>query len=43
MEQNTEPINKPIHLPSINLRQRRREYTMWQGAGGGVSLQQVMS
>ena len=34
MEQNREPINKPTHLPSINLWQRRREYTTWQAAGG---------
>ena len=27
-EQNREPRNKPAHLPSINLRQRRQEYTM---------------
>ena len=28
MEQNREPRNKPIHLWSINLQQRRQEYTM---------------
>ena len=28
MEQNREPRSKPIHLQSINLRQRRQEYKM---------------
>ena len=28
MEQNREPRNKPTHLWSINLQQRRQEYTM---------------
>ena len=28
MEQNREPRNKPTQLRSINLRQRRQEYTM---------------
>ena len=28
MEQNREPRNKPTHLWSINLRQRRQEYTV---------------
>ena len=28
MEQNREPINKPTHLQSINLQQRRQEYTI---------------
>ena len=28
MEQNREPRNKPTHLPSINLQQRRQEYAM---------------
>ena len=28
MEQNREPRNNPMHLPSINLQQRRQEYTM---------------
>ena len=28
MEQNREPRNKPTHLRSINLQQRRQEYTM---------------
>ena len=27
-KQNTEPRNKPTHLQSINLQQRRQEYTM---------------
>ena len=38
MEQNTEPRNKPTHLWSINLRQRRQEYTMEKRQ----SLQQVV-
>ena len=37
-EQNREPRNKPIHLRSINLRQRRQEYTMEKRQ----SLQQVV-
>ena len=28
MEQNREPRNKPTHLQSINLQQRRQEYKM---------------
>ena len=28
MEQNTEPRNKPTHLQSISLQQRRQKYTM---------------
>jgi len=28
MEQNREPRNKPRHIRSINLQQRRREYKM---------------
>ena len=28
MEQNREPRNKPMYLWSINLQQRRQEYTM---------------
>ena len=28
MGQNREPKNKPTHPPSINLQQRRQEYTM---------------
>ena len=28
MEQNREPRNKPTHLQSINLQQRRQEYAM---------------
>ena len=28
MQQNREPRNEPIHLQSINLPQRRQEYTM---------------
>ena len=28
MEQNREPRNKPTHLWSINLQQRRQEYTV---------------
>ena len=28
MEQNTEPRNKPMHLWSINLPQRKQEYAM---------------
>ena len=38
MEQDKEPRNKPTHLRSINLRQRRQEYTM----GKRQSLQQVV-
>ena len=38
MEQNREPRNKPIHLHSINLQQRRQEYTMEKRQ----SLQQVV-
>ena len=38
MEQNREPRNKPTHLWSINLRQRRQEYTMEKRH----SLQQVV-
>ena len=38
MEQNREPRNKPTHLWSINLRQRRQGYTM----GKKQSLQQVV-
>ena len=37
MEQNREPINKPTHLRSINLQQRRQEYTVEKRQ----SLQQV--
>ena len=37
MEQNREPRNKPTHLRSINLPQRRQEYTV----GKRQSLQQV--
>ena len=37
MEQKREPRNKPIHLQSINLRQRRQEYIMEKRQ----SLQQV--
>ena len=28
LEQNRKPRNKPIHLWSINLQQRKQEYTM---------------
>ena len=38
VEQNREPRNKPRHLWSINLQQRRQEYKM----GKRQSLQQVM-
>ena len=38
MEQNTEPRNKITHLWSINLQQRRQEYTMEERQ----SLQQVV-
>ena len=38
MEQNRELRNKPTHLRSINLQQRRQEYTM----GKRQSLQQVV-
>ena len=38
MEQNREPRNKLIHLQSINLQQRRQEYTMEETQ----SLQQVV-
>ena len=38
MEQNREPKNKPTHLRSINLQQRRQEYTMDKRQ----SLQQVI-
>ena len=39
MEQNSKPKNKPRHLWSINLRQRRQEYKM----GKRQSFQQVVS
>ena len=38
MEQNREPRNKPTHLWSINLQQRRQEYPMRKRE----SLQQVV-
>ena len=38
MEQNREPSNKPTHLPSINLQQKRKQYTMEKRQ----SLQQVV-
>ena len=38
MEQNRDPRNKPTHLWSINLQQRRQEYTMEKRQ----SLQQVV-
>ena len=38
MEQNTEPRNKPTHLRSINLQQRKQEYTI----ENRQSLQQVV-
>ena len=38
MEQDRKPRNKPIHLQSINHRQRRQEYTMEKRQ----SLQQVV-
>ena len=43
MEQNREPRNKPTHLCSINLQQRRQEYTMEKRisspSGGGKTGQ----
>ena len=38
MEQDRKPRNKPMHLWSVNLQQRRQEYTM----GKRLSLQQVV-
>ena len=37
MEQDREPRNKPMHLWSINLRQRRPEYTMEKRQNSSIS------